>query len=186
MSEVYYDTVILGGGPIGLCAAYYSASAGKKTLLLERNKFHNEIGSSGGNSRFFRIMYSEKNLSLLAESSYALWKQLETKTRIKLIDERPLLFFGSKNPRQTVEGDFTNTDKVMSELGIPFETLNAGEIKNRYQVFKELPENYVGLIQHNSGVIQVQNSLRTFYNLALNAGANLVDNTPAEIKEILQ
>lgn len=184
MPQTDFDTIVMGGGIIGLATAYYSAAAGKRTLLIEKNRFYHEHGSSGGNSRFFRIMYSEEPLAMLSENSYALWKQLETKTGSTLIDERPLLFFGDKQSGHTVEGDFNNADKVMLKLGVPFESLDFKSIQERYPVFKTLPENYSGLIQNNSGVIQVKNSMKAFYGLAKDAGAELRDETPAEIADI--
>lgn len=38
MAEYIYDTIIVGGGIAGLTAATYTSRAGKKTLLIEKNK----------------------------------------------------------------------------------------------------------------------------------------------------
>lgn len=178
-----YDTIILGGGTIGLAAAYYAAAAGQKTLLLEKNSFFNQVGSSSGYSRIFRTMYSEENMAKLAETSYALWKQIERFTGETLVEEMPLLFFGTKDLGQTVEGDFKNTDRIMSRLGMPYERLNDQDLLRRYPMFKEIPENYTGLLQLNSGIAHVQRSLRTFYSLAVKAGAVLKENSPSSISD---
>ncbi len=183
-AENDFDLIIIGGGIIGLSAAYYSAFSGKRTLLLEKNNFFNEVGSSGGNSRFFRIMYSEPELAKLSEVSYCLWRQIEKETGISVLNEQPLLFYGSRNVKDTVEGDFNSSDKVMREMGIPFKFLNSQEIEKYYSVFKKLPEEFVGLIQHNSAVIQARNALHAFYKLAKNAGATLVANSPASICDV--
>lgn len=181
MTTKTYDTVILGGGTIGLSAAYYSASAGQTTLLLEKNSFFNQVGSSSGFSRIFRTMYSEENMAKLAENAYALWKQLERFTGETLVEEMPLLFYGAKDLGQTVEGDFQNTDKVMARLGMPHFLLNKQEIMQRFPMFKSMPEAYTGLLQMNSGISHVQRSLRTFHSLAQKAGATLKDEASFEV-----
>lgn len=184
MKVTDYDTIVIGGGIIGLASAYYSAAAGKRTLLIEKNELFHERGASGGNSRFFRVMYSEPSLAMFSEISYALWKQIETYTGAKLLDERPLLFFGDKSAGDTVEGDFNCADFVMQQLGVPFERFDARAIESRYPVFKPLPADYVGLEQNNSAIIQVQNALRAFHCLAVKSGAHCIDKTPAHISNV--
>ncbi|HRK61098.1 MAG TPA: FAD-dependent oxidoreductase [Candidatus Omnitrophota bacterium] len=184
MTDTDFDVIIIGGGVIGLSAAYYSAFSGKRTLLLEKNDFFHDLGSSGGNSRFFRVMYSDPKLARLSETSYSLWKQVEKETGISVLNEQPLLFYGSRNVKDTVEGDFNNSDQVMRKMGIPFKFLNSAEIQRHYSVFKKLPEEFVGLIQENSAVIQARNALRAFHHLAKNAGANLMTNSPASICDV--
>lgn len=66
MSDIY-DVIIVGGGPIGLSAAYQCAKKGKTVLILEQfENFGNAHGSSAGFSRQFRVCYSEENLCNLA------------------------------------------------------------------------------------------------------------------------
>lgn len=53
-----YDVIVVGGGPMGLACAYYASAAGRRVLVLERNAFFNDQGSSGGLSRMFRVIHS--------------------------------------------------------------------------------------------------------------------------------
>ncbi len=39
MSEIVYDTIVIGGGPGGSCAATFLAQAGRRVLVLEKEKF---------------------------------------------------------------------------------------------------------------------------------------------------
>jgi monomeric sarcosine oxidase len=181
MKSQEFDVIVIGGGTIGLSAAYYSASSGLKVLLLEQHGIQNNLQSSSGHSRFYRMMYSEKNMAKLAETSYALWKQLEVETSEKLIEVTPLLFFGSKNSGDTVEGDFQNTDKIMNELGIPYKNLNQNELVKEFPLLKNIPENYSGLIQKNSGVIRVQKTLEVLYKLCIEKNVSFITNKKARI-----
>jgi len=61
-----YDVAVIGGGPIGLAAAYQSAKAGKSVVLLERFNFFNQSGSSNDLVRMFRAMYTQDFMADLA------------------------------------------------------------------------------------------------------------------------
>lgn len=178
-----YDVIIIGGGTIGLSAAYYAASAKQKVLLIEQFPLRNDVNSSSGYSRFFRMMYSEKNMAQMAETSYALWNQLERLTGSVMVEEMPLLFYGTKNSGDTVEGDFKNTDKIMDQLGMPYDLLDRTQLLKKFPVFKDVPADYTGLLQLNSGVIHVQKSLEVFHKLAVSKGAQILENTRAQIEE---
>ncbi len=80
-----FDVIVVGGGAMGLSAAYSCARTGKRVLVLEQFRFFNERGSSKGLSRFFRIVYSDALLCLLARSAYPLWQELERESGETLI-----------------------------------------------------------------------------------------------------
>ena len=42
------DVVVIGGGPVGLAAAYRCAKAGKSVLVLERFNFFNQSSGTPG------------------------------------------------------------------------------------------------------------------------------------------
>ena len=57
MAAKVYDVVVVGGGAIGLAAAYEVAKTNASVLVLEQNNFFNQAGSSGDLARMFRTMY---------------------------------------------------------------------------------------------------------------------------------
>jgi thiazole biosynthesis enzyme len=60
------DVAIAGAGPSGLCAAYYLAKAGRKTLIFERN-LRVGGGMPGGGMLFNRIVVQKESLEILDE-----------------------------------------------------------------------------------------------------------------------
>jgi heterodisulfide reductase subunit A-like polyferredoxin len=56
MPSQVYDVIIVGGGAIGLGAAYEVAKAGKSTLVLEQSCLFNAAGSSNDLARMYRTM----------------------------------------------------------------------------------------------------------------------------------
>jgi glycine/D-amino acid oxidase-like deaminating enzyme len=72
-----FDLIVIGGGTIGLSAAYYGSARRLKTLLLEQfGQIADPHASSGGYSRMFRVMYSPSYMAQLAEISLALWQEI--------------------------------------------------------------------------------------------------------------
>lgn len=76
--SLIYDVIVIGGGAIGLSAAYYATKMNKSVLLLEQaSKLFNEDGSSPGKTRMWRVMHSQENLALLALQTVVLWQDLQ-------------------------------------------------------------------------------------------------------------
>lgn len=168
-----YDMVIVGGGTIGISAAYYATQRGLKTILIEKADVPSSVGSSKGYERIFRIMYSNANEVRLTEASYALWKEIEKASGETLLFEDDLLFFGHSHAPVTPEGDLQSMIKTMNEQGVPYELLNSPlEIQNRFPVFNAagMPSDYIGLVQKNSATINVQQTMNTFLNMAQETG----------------
>jgi monomeric sarcosine oxidase len=179
-----FDIIIIGGGTIGLSAAYYAAARGLKTLLLEQfDSLANPWAGSGGTSRMFRIMYSPAFMAQLAEVSLALWKEIETASGLEILWTQPLIFYG--DPEQTVEGDLGQMHQILAKLGVPDTWYpNSAGLMQQYPAFKNMPPNYVGLVQANSAVIRTKTSISAFATLAAKAGATLLTKQPATVTAI--
>jgi monomeric sarcosine oxidase len=179
-----FDIIIIGGGTIGLSAAYYAAARGLNTLLLEQfDSMASAKASSGGASRMFRIMYSEAFMAELAESSLAMWKEIEIASESQILQTQPLIFYG--DVENTVEGNLGAMRTILNNLGIPNVWFpNSSGLLQQYSAFQTMPDDYVGLIQANSAVIRADISISAFETLASNAGATLLTNQPATVTAI--
>ena len=109
-----YDVIVVGGGPMGLSAAYQCAvKEGKKVMIIEQYTFGNTHGSSPGLSRQFRICYSERYLCQLAIESSKEWdKLMQELNDSSLLDRTGCLWFGDA----TVESSEGNIDKAAENL----------------------------------------------------------------------
>lgn len=166
-----YDVIVVGGGVLGLSAAYNCANAGKKVLVLEQYEFFNQNGSSADFCRMWRVMYTGAYYAKLALATSPMWDQLEVEVGRKLIDKSGLLNFGIDTPN-TPEGTMEDAEKVMKDLKIPFTKLTCAELTTKYP-FRNLPKDYYGLYQANGGTIDVQGVLRGYHKLAAARGAVL-------------
>lgn len=57
MATRVFEVIVIGGGAVGLAAAYEVAKGGASVMILEQNNFYNQAGSSGDLARMFRTMY---------------------------------------------------------------------------------------------------------------------------------
>lgn len=176
LKEVY-DIVIVGGGAMGLAtAAQLARQRDKKILLLEQFSFFNQKGSSAGMSRQFRIQYAQKYMALMAKHSQPYWEELQQYTNATLIDHVGALWFGSPSV-SSQEGGIDAATKVMDELNIPYDKLNATDIEKKYP-FKNIPSDYAGFFQKDGGIINLDATLKVLYSLADNSpNVDLIDFT---------
>jgi monomeric sarcosine oxidase len=177
-----FDVIVVGGGVIGLAAAYHAAARGLRTLLLEQfADFGDGRASSSGASRMFRIMHSPGPMAKLAQAALTLWHEIEAADGSRILRGQPLLFYGDRSG-PTVEGDLGAMPQVMSDLGIPYDVLASPQaLMQRYPAFKAMPDSFVGLTQADSAVIDVAAALSAFRRQAIKAGATLLTGQRAVV-----
>ena len=168
----HFDVIVVGGGPIGLAAAYHCARAGRSVLVLERFNFFNQSGSSNDLVRMFRTMYTQDFMADLAKASIGLWHDLEADAGEQLILMSGLLNFGDPNYASGPEGNLMAPIKNLKRLGMPYRILTVDEIEAEYPL-KDLPRNFEGIFAPDNGCINVPLVLRSLYRLGLAYGATM-------------
>lgn len=156
-----YDVIVIGGGPIGLSTAYHLSKRNAKTLLLEQFNFFNQLGSSAGVSRQFRIPYPEDYMVKLVKQSIPFWDELQSLTPAPLREEVGTLWFGDPAVHST-EGNIGEAEKALKAENVPFTALTAGEIEKQHH-FKNLPQTYTGLFQAGGASVDLRATARTLY-----------------------
>ncbi|MDN7671427.1 FAD-dependent oxidoreductase [Burkholderia oklahomensis] len=160
-----YDVLIVGGGILGLASAYYATARGLSTLIVDQYGVRNDVNSSKGVERMFRLMQDNESETRLAEASLALWTEIQLAAGTRLLAMDDLLFFGHRDAPMTTEGNVAQVRKTMDGMGMPYEYLDSpAAIHRRFPIFNlaALPDDYVGLVQAASASINVQAASRTF------------------------
>jgi len=176
-----YDIVVIGGGPMGLAAAYNASKRGKSVLVLERFNLFNQSGSSNDLVRMYRTMYKEEFMAKLAFESLRVWTELENDAGESLRWMTGLLNFGNPDYKSGPEGNLLSPIKNLKKFGLRYEQLTAKQIMERYP-FRKLPKTFEGVFAYDNGCINVPLLLRTLYRLATAHGA--VVETHAEVDGI--
>src|SRR5215813_10714211 len=110
MKTENYDVIVIGGGAIGLATAYHLGKRKAKTLVLEQFTFVNQLGSSAGVSRQFRIPYPDEYMVQMALDAEPYWAELQKQTDVQLLDKVGTLWFGDPNVHST-EGNIAEAEE---------------------------------------------------------------------------
>jgi len=177
MNQDYFDVIVIGGGAIGLATAYELGKRKTKTLVLEQFTFMNQLGSSAGVSRQFRIPYPDEYMVQMALDAQPYWDALQTKTDTPLLDKVGTLWFGDPTVQST-EGNIAEAEEALKALNVPYTTLTAEEIEEQYH-FKNLPVTYTGLFQPDGASINFKATIETLFKLCQEEETvQLQDNSP--------
>jgi glycine/D-amino acid oxidase-like deaminating enzyme len=163
MKTENYDVIVIGGGAIGLASAFHLGKQKAKTLVLEQFTFINQLGSSAGVSRQFRIPYPDQYMVQMALDAQPYWDELEKQTTETLLDRVGTLWFGDPAVHST-EGNIAEAEQALKALNVPYQTLTAQEIEEKYP-FRNLPSTYTGLFQPDGASINFKATIETLLNL---------------------
>jgi glycine/D-amino acid oxidase-like deaminating enzyme len=160
--QMNYDVIVIGGGAMGNSAAFHLSKRRVRALLLEQFTFFNQLGSSAGVSRQFRIPYPEEYMVQLVQQSVPFWDELQSLTPVPLLDKVGTLWFGDPTVH-TSEGNIGEAEKALDARKVPYTKLTAREIERTYH-FTNLPPTYTGLFQPDGASIDLRATIRTLHD----------------------
>jgi sarcosine oxidase len=163
-----HDVIIAGLGGMGSAAAYQLAGRGQRVLGLEKFSPAHDQGSSHGRSRIIRQAYFEgaEYVPLLLRA-YELWEQLEEETGQELMTLTGGLMIGREDG-ELVSGSVKSAD----EHDLPYEMLDAAEIRRRFPAYAPGPET-VALFEENAGFVRPEETVKAHLDRADSLGADL-------------
>ena len=171
----HVDIAIIGGGMAGLSAAATLSQMGIKNIaVFEGKKLANADGSSFGESRMYREMYSDPVLCKLAKESNRLWLEQESLSNKPLRKEHGLLFYGESWDEETIEGSIPGAKKVMDDQNIPYEFLNAAQISERFPLIPK--DHFVGLFEPSAGAILSNRAIENWIDIIKRNGNQIFED----------
>ena len=163
-----YDAIVAGLGGMGSATAYQLAGRGRRVLGLERFSPAHDKGSSHGRSRIIRQAYFEGPAYVpLLSRAYELWERLEEETGKELMTLTGGLMIGRR------EGELVSGSTESAKAhGLPYELLDAGEIRDRFPPFSPDHET-VALYEEKAGFVRPEETVKAHLDRAISLGADL-------------
>jgi sarcosine oxidase len=171
-----FEYIVLGLGGWGSAAAYWlSRRAGADVLGLEQFELEHTRGESQDHSRIIRLSYHTPGYVELAKHAYRAWAEVERDAGEQLVLRTGGLDFA---PRESAI-PLTNYSGSMDAAGVPYEHLDADEIRRRWPQFT-VTDDIHGLFQPESGIAMAARGNAAHLRLAREHGATLHDQAPVE------
>ncbi len=166
-----FDYVVLGLGGIGSAATYWLARRfGDRVLGLERFELGHVRGESQDHSRIIRLSYHAPEYVRLAQRAYATWAEVERDSGEQLVLKTGGLDLGPRDGAIDLDG----YAHAMRTCGVPFEELDAAEIRGRWPVWR-IEDDVRGLYQAESGIAMAARANAAHQRMAREHGAQLRD-----------
>ena len=166
----HYEVIVIGVGCMGSAACASLARRGVRVLGLEQHTIPTDLGSSGHQSRIFRLAYYEHpDYVPLLKQAYSGWQQLQIEADMPVFAETGGLYIGQAG------GEFVEHSQASAiRHGLQYERLDKHEIESRYPVL-ELPDDFVGLYEQPAGMIFPERAIQAQADLARRHGAHLLE-----------
>jgi sarcosine oxidase len=153
---------------MGSAAARTLGARGVQTMLLEQFGLGHARGSSHGATRIFRFSYPDPGYVRMAMIAREEWLRLQDETGQELLVTTGGLDAGP---------DTSSWAAALSEGGVPYSWLTAGELRERFPQVAAGPGERM-LLQPDAGVLLADRAMAAFQELARRDGVTVTDETP--------
>jgi sarcosine oxidase len=172
MSDKHSTVIIIGGGGMGLAAAWRLAKAGHNVRVLEQFQFFHNRGSTHTEHRIIRRTYNDDLYTRLMPYAYRLWEELEADSGQKL-----KYIIGGVEIGPEDDPTLNDIIRISRELDIPTEVMTPGEARQRFPQFHLRP-NFLMAYCPQNGFLAVDDCLRAQAEQARKHGALMHEEEP--------
>jgi len=143
--SVKNSVVVVGGGIMGVQAAYHLANLGQTVTLLDQYDVPNQWAASGDHLRVFRMTYGKDAFySEMALKCLPMWLELNTLSEDTLLQQNGVLELAAK-----ADGYEAHSMAVLKDLKIRCERLDAAAIRRLYPMYN--PKAFKWALFHPEG-----------------------------------
>lgn len=168
-----YDVIVLGVGGMGSATVFELARRGLRVLGLEQFDLLHDRGSSHGLTRVIRTAYYEDPKYVpLVRRAFERWHDLEQRYGRHLLIECGCLNLGPSDS-EIIRG--VNRSALEHELRV--EDIPFAELRQRFPMF-HFPEGYAGALEHEAGILHVEECVQAHVDAANDLGAEIHANEP--------
>jgi monomeric sarcosine oxidase len=169
----HYDVIVLGGGTMGIAAAWELAKRGKRALVLEQFALVHDRGAHSGQTRVFRHAYAEgPDYIPLVMRADALWMELEAETKSTVLHRVGGLEMAAPGYVHAQRA----RDSAMQH-GIDLQWLTPAEVRHAWPMI-HIPDDWQAGFGAGAGFLDVVPALQAMIGLAQQGGVELRSHTP--------
>ncbi len=167
------DVAVVGLGALGSHAAWQLAVRRSQVIGIDQFSPGHALGSSGGESRLFRVACLEhRDLVTMARRSRRLWQELQTHTAEPILEITGGVVIGPADSYV-----ITGTLAAAEAHDLPVERLTREQVVKRFPQHQNLAAEVVGVWDPEAGVICPEAAIIAAVDAARAAGAEIYTNT---------
>ena len=152
MSAKKYDVVVVGLGIQGMSTCVQLARRGLRVLGVDQYAPGNPFSASWGDTRLIRKSYFEDVRYLpLLENAYHSWYELQTESKLTLLNLCGFLIFGNQKNNVAYDAIF-NAQGPFNQILKP---LSIVQCRKRFPMF-QLPSFFSAAYEKNAGFLDVE------------------------------
>lgn len=170
-----YDVAIIGGGIVGLSAAYRLALHGLRVIVIEKECLG--CGATGKAAGVItRQLFLKHDIEFVNESIKFI-KQLEKETGKEISKKVNSLLISTVDKENCLKAIINQ----YSQLKIEHEILHYNELRKAYQVFK-FNENEIGILVFNDLIVNPLDLVNLLRSKLIKLGVNITESSLAKLK----
>jgi monomeric sarcosine oxidase len=172
MNNENHGTIVVGGGIMGICTAYWLAQRGKPVTVLEAGDIPNIKGASGDHLRVFRLAYGDDAFYTdMALKTLPLWLDLNAQTGDKILQQNGVMQLAA-----TTHGFEEKSFKTLKELKLLVKKVEKADIARQYPMINTRAVKY-GIFHQEGGMIWANKAVAALAGLAQRRGAKVRPQT---------
>jgi sarcosine oxidase len=172
MRQQRYPAMVIGGGVVGLAAAWHLLRMGcRPVAVVERFRIGHGRGSSHGSARMTRSTYaSSAYAALMLHVRDEEWPRLERAAGVTLVRPADVVFFGPDRPTLAVYG------AAVQAAGADVERVPHAEARRRFPSLRFSDDSEI-LHDRTGGVIAADETIRSLVRLVGRDGGVVLEDT---------
>lgn len=162
------SVLVVGGGIMGVCAAYFLAEKGRQVTLIDQFDVPNRWAASGDQLRVFRLSYGKDAFyTEMALKTLPLWLEFN-----RLSDQRLLFQNGVLELATQAHGPEEHSLKTLKDMKVAVQVIEKQEIARRFPMMNTRAIKHA-VFHKDGGMVWATNAVSAISVLAQRKGAKV-------------
>jgi N-methyl-L-tryptophan oxidase len=172
LKQEKHGVIVVGGGIMGISAAYWLSQRGKQVTVLEAGDIPNIRSASGDHLRVFRLTYgADAFYTDMAVKSMPLWLDLNAQTGERILQQNGMIEFAAK-----AHGYEEQSFKTLKDMKLNVRRLEKEEVHRNYPMINTRALKYA-VFHPDGGMIWASKAVGAMAGLAQRKGAKVRPQT---------